>query len=119
MMVLGSYTFVLNPLDSVPVITKKKRAAVIDTLGGGAYFSWGTFLAGQIIPLKWKNCPTAQFSQFQTLLEADAQVVWTPENGSTYNVEIMSLTGDYHFSAAGGAAYRQNVVMKLVIISKV
>jgi len=119
MMVLGGYTFVLNPLDSVPMVNKAKRANAIDTLGGVAYFSWGTFQGGQVVPLKWNKCPTAQFNQLKTLFEADAQVVWNPEDGSTYNVEIMSLAGDYHLSAGAGAAYRKNVEMKLLIMSKV
>lgn len=118
-MTLGGYTFALNPLDSVPVIGKEKRASVIDTLGGVAYFSWGLFQEGQIVPLKWNKCSTAQFNQLKTLYEANAEIVWDPENGNTYNVEIISLTADYHFSAGAGASRRKNIVMKLIIISQV
>jgi len=118
-MILGGYTFALNPLDIVPVVSKVKRAAALDTLGGVAYFSWGTFYEGQIVPLKWNQCSTAQFNSLKTLFENDAEVVWNPEDGNTYNVEILSLTGDFHFSASGSAPYRKNVVMQLIIMSKV
>lgn len=118
-MTLGGYTFALNPLDKVPVVGMEKRASAVPTLGGAEYFSWGLFYEGQTIPLEWNKCPTAQFNQLNTLFEADAQIVWDPEDGSTYNVEIISLTADFHLSAAAGAAYRKNVKMKLVIMSKV
>lgn len=117
-MSLGSYTFALNP-GRCTMPLERKQASVVETLGGGAYFSWGAFLPGQVIDISWEYMLTTQFDELATLFEADAQVVWDPENGSTYNVEIMSLLGDYHLSAAAAATYKKNVIMKLVIISEV
>jgi len=118
-MQLGSYTFTQNPCEPMPVITEERRAESIKTLGGVAFFSWGTFIAGQEVPLNWTSMPTAQYTQLLSLLNADVQLVWDPENGSTYNVEILSLSGDYHLDASAGAAYRKNVIMTLLIISEV
>lgn len=117
-MTLGSYTFAQPPLTcTIPL--KQRRASDIDTLGGTAFFSWGPFLAGQEVEIKWRWMATTMFDAIYALLVADAQVVWDPENGSTYNVEITSFTGDYHLSAYAAAANKKNVVLKLVIISQV
>ena len=116
MMSLGEYTFIQNP-SSGPVITEKRRANAIKTLGGVGFFSWGAFIEGQEITIKWKVMPTAQYDQFITFLTADAELVWDPESGSTYNVEIRNLSGDYFMSVSG--TYRINVELTLTIISKV
>ena len=118
MISLGSYTFVQNP-DYCTQPLKKRRCNDLETLGGMAFFSWGLFVEGQEIQMKWKWMATSQFNSLYALLVADAQVVWDPETGDTYNVEIKSLTGDYHLSTYAAAANKKNVVMKLVIISKV
>jgi len=118
-MQLGSYTFTQNPCEPMPVITEERRAKSIKTLGGVAFFSWGTFIQGQEVPLNWTSIPTAQYTQLLSLLNADAVLVWDPENGSTYNVEILSLNGDYHLSTGAGASYRKNVKMVLLIMSEI
>lgn len=118
-MTLGSYTFAINPNEPVPIVSEERRGLAIKTFGGVEFFSWGTFIAGKEIKLPWSFMSTAQYNQLLALLVADAQVVWDPENGSTYNVEILSLHGEYHLSAAAGAAYRKNVELKLLILSEV
>lgn len=118
-MQLGSYTFTQNPCEPMPVITEERRAKSIKTLGGVAFFSWGSFIEGQQVPLKWTSMPTAQYTQLLSLFNADSELVWDPENGSTYNVEILSLKGDYHLSTGAGAPYRKNVEMALLIMSEV
>ena len=118
-MTLGAYTFAINPNEPVSIITQERRASSIKTLGGIAFFSWGALLPGQEILLPWSFMTTAQYNSLHGLLTADAQVVWDPENGSTYNVEILSLKGEYHLDAGAGAAYRKNVEMVLLIMSAV
>lgn len=118
-MQLGAYTFTQNPCEPMPVITEERRAKPTKTLGGVAFFSWGAFIEGQQVLLNWTSMPTAQYTQLLSLLNADAGLVWDPENGSTYNVEILSLIGDYHLDTSAGAAYRKNVKMILLIISQV
>jgi len=118
-MILGSYTFAINPNEPVPIITEERRGSSLKTMGGVAFFSWGTFIAGQEVKLPWSFMSTTQYGELLTLLTADAQVVWNPENGSTYNVEILSLHGEYHLSAGASAPYRKNVELKLLIMSEV
>lgn len=118
-MTLGTYTFAINPNEPVPILSEERRGRSLKTLGGIAFFSWGTFIAGQEILLPWSFMPTAQYAELLALLNADAQIVWDPENGATYNVEILSLAGEYHLSAGAAAAYRKNVKLKLLIISEV
>ena len=118
-MILGAYTFAINPNEPVAIITQERRGTSLKTLGGAAYISWGSFTAGQEVDLPWSFMPTAMYAELLALLVADAQLVWDPENGSTYNVEILSLSGEYHLSASAGAAYRKNVTLKLLIMSEV
>ena len=120
MMSLGSYTFYRNP-ETCTYPQKHKRASVLDTFGGVAYFSWGTVQAGQILELYWPGLETTQFEELMTLFEADAQVVFDPDVGLgvTYNVEVISLLGDFLAPYSGAAAIKKNVTMKLVVISEV
>lgn len=118
-MTLGAYNFAINPNEPVSIITHERRTSSVKTLGGIEFFSWGSFLPGQEITLPWSFMPTAMYTSLLGLLTANAQVVWDPENGSTYNVEILSLNGEYHLSAGAGAAYRKNVELKLLIMSQV
>lgn len=59
------------------------------------------------------------FDAIYALLIADAQVVWDPETGDTYNVGITGFTGDYHLSTYSAAANKKDVTLKLTIISQV
>ena len=119
-MSLGSYTFYRNP-ETCTYPQKHKRASVLETLGGVAYFSWGAFQAGQIIELYWPGMETTMFEELMTLFEADTQVVFDMDVGLgiTYNVEVLSLLGDFLAPYSGAAAIKKNVTMKLVIISEV
>ena len=113
-MVLGSYTFAWNP-SAFPMITKKRSAAGVETVGGVEFFSWGMFYAGQVITLSWSFMPTAQFTQLQTILEADAETTFAPQTGTTYTVQVMGLTGAAHIDQTSGAAYRKDVTLELLI----
>lgn len=118
MMSLGSYTFTQPPRSCTPPL-KKRRCKDVETLGGVAFFSWGLFVEGQKIDIKWRWMSTTMFNSVYALLVADAQVVWDPETGDTYNVEITGFIGDYHLSTYAGAANKRNVILKLTIISQV
>jgi hypothetical protein len=118
MMILGGYTFLLNP-EKCTMPIKKKRAANIETIGGNAYFSWGTFIAGQQVEMTWKYMPIAQFSSFETKHNADIEIVWNPGGGTSYNVEMLSLEGKYFLDQTVTAIHRGDVKLKLVIMSEV
>jgi len=117
-MILGGYTFTWNP-EKCTVPRKTKSSSTVETYSGAVYFSWGTLIAGQMISLEWDWLDEAQWDEFQTLLEADAEVVWNPRTGTTYNVEISKLQGTYQAKSLTDAAYRRNVVLSLIIISEV
>jgi hypothetical protein len=118
MMVLGGYTFALNP-EKCDMPVASKRAANVETLGGAAYFSWGTFLPGTEIVLEWTYMPVAMFSELETLNEANAQIVFNPGSGTTYNVEIKNLTGKWFLDQTLSAQFRGDVKLELVIMSEV
>lgn len=117
-MVLGAYTFSWNP-EKCTVPHETKSSSVVETYGGAVYFSWGTLIVGQKINIEWDWLQEAQWDELQTLLEADAEIVWDPQTGSTYNVEVADLRGDYQDKSLIDAAYRRNVVLTLIIISEV
>jgi len=119
-MVLDSYTFVKQP-GEMTLLEKDKINTSLLTYTSVAYFSWDVTMVGRTITLKWGGMTTTEFDTFQTKFEADAQVVWDPQQGgvTTYNVEITRLTGEYHLSLLDSATYRTNVEMDLLIMSEV
>jgi len=117
-MILDGYTFTLNP-ESCEMPIEEKRASTIKTLGGAAYFSWGTFLPGTTLTLKWSYMSVAMFSQLETKNEADNQVVFNPGSGTSYNVEIQNLKGAWFLDQTASAQFRKNIELELVIISEV
>ena len=117
-MTLGSYTFWRNP-DQFTIPRQQKYASVIPTYGGVAYFSWGLFLAGQKVLLEWDVMTKAMWDELQTILENDTGVVWDPQTGTAYNVEVLQLEGKYVFKSLLDGAYRREVKLTLLIKSQV
>ena len=118
MMTLGGYTFTLNP-EKCDIPVKEKRSSTVKTLGGAAYFSWGTFIPGTVVKLKWSYMPTAMFSAIETKHNADAEIVFVPGSGTSYNIEIQNLKGAWFIDQTAGAQFRRNVELELVIMSEV
>jgi hypothetical protein len=114
-MALGAYAFANNPA-GFPIIGKKRAATHVETIGGVEFFSWGVFVAGQKVELSWNWMTPAQFTALNQILEADAQVVWNPQTGTTYNVQVLKLDGEFHGDLSGSAHYRKNVKLTLLII---
>lgn len=114
-MTLGSYTFIRDPKeieDLIPV----KSAAYQETYSDVAYFSWGTSIVGKVVPLEWDWMETTMFQELDTLNQADVAVVWNPQNGHTYTVEIMNLVGTYMGRLSDSASYgRKDVTLTLLI----
>lgn len=117
-MTLGSYTFATNP-SGMDVITPIRYAAKVKTYTSVAFFSWGTDIVGQVLRLMFNGISTDQYDQFLTLLEADAALVFDPQDGEskTYNVEMLNLNGEYFIFLDSG--YRRNVTLDLLILSEV
>jgi len=115
---LNSYEFWRDP-NNFTIPRKVKFSASVPTYGGVAYFSWGTFTAGQEIILEWDQMTSTMFDQLQTILEFDTQVVWNPQTGTSYNVEVLQLEGRYVRNALLDAEYREDVKLSLLIRSEV
>jgi hypothetical protein len=115
---LGGYTFAVNPANAtLPV--KRRMGLPVETLTGVEMFSWGVIITGAKITLEWEFIPTAEFDSLEALYVADAVVAFNPENGHTYNVEILSLEGAYHLYSTNVSPYRKDVKMELMIIAQV
>jgi hypothetical protein len=117
-MTLGTYTFATGP-DFCTQPLYVRRCSSVETYGGSDFISYGVYIAGQPIEVKWGWMLTTMFNAIYALLLADEQVVWDPETGDTYNVEIKSFTGDFFKSTYPAANRKKNVVLKLEIISEV
>jgi hypothetical protein len=117
-MALGTYTFTSNPSE-MSVITPMRHTASVKTYSSVAFFSWGTDIVGVTLSLHFNFMTVAQYDSLLALLEADAQLVFDPQDGSgsTYNVEMVNLQGDYFIYL--GTGYRQNVVLDLLVLSEV
>lgn len=121
-MSLGSFTFPHNP-SKMSLLRPKKIYAVVETYSDIGFFSWGTTVKGIQLTLEWPFMASSTFSTFDSLLQANAEVVFNPQDGSghTYTSEILTFTGDYHtgLGLADPNTYRKNVKLLLLIKAKV
>jgi hypothetical protein len=86
---------------------------------GVAYFSWPATIVGKRIKLNWELMPVEQYNSFQTMWEADASLVFTPNGGSAFNVMIMNLTSTYFLNLNSANSFRKSVILDLLILSAV
>ncbi|NPU85556.1 MAG: hypothetical protein HPY65_13850 [Syntrophaceae bacterium] len=117
---LGSLTFASNP-DTMTLIKKDRDVAWVKTYSSVAIFSWGSSYAGKKLDLAWSYMDTGEFADLEDIQEADAQVVFDPQDGSgrTFNVEILALDGEYHLYLKDDTGqYRKNVKLTLLIMSE-
>ena len=117
-MTLGTYTFARNPSD-MSLVKAKRVVNPIETVGGLETLSFGMYYAGQRVSVKWNYCPVSVWAQLVSLEAADASQSFVPGDGHTYNVQILSLSGEYYADTAASATWRKNVELVLVIESLV
>jgi hypothetical protein len=120
--VLGSYTFAQHPSDINEMMKAVKECAHVKTYSSVAFFSWGTSLVGKIIEMTWEYMSCDQYDSIDTLYQADAQIVFDPQDGSskTYNVEIVEFNGKYHLGLThDDNDYRKNIKLQILIMSEV
>ena len=121
-MTIGEYSLSYYP--SGFTIPRPDRAnAYVETLTSVAHFSWGFFLVGKVIELRWNFMPAEQFDALDAIFQQDEEVVWYPgeETGlPSYDVQILNFDGDYHESVQPGPeTWRSNCRMTLLIMSEV
>jgi hypothetical protein len=120
-MTLGTCTFTRNPSE-MTVIKADRICASEPTYAGVAFYSWGPSLIGKEIELYWPAMPIEQFNDLQEIYEADASVVFDPQDDSsdTFNVQVLDFNGKYHITPTvnenGGK--RKDVRMVLLIMSE-
>lgn len=116
---LGTSTFSQNP-GRMTIIHPDRICSYVQTYSSVAFFSWGVSIIGKEIELGWNAMPSSQYEEIQDLWEADASIVFDPQDGysKTYNVEILDLKGEYCVGLAD-QGIRKNVVLKLLILSQV
>ena len=115
-MVLGTYTFARLP-GGMTMIRAEKPIASVQTYSSVAAFTWDASIIGKRILLSWNAMPSAQFDSLDTIYQTGAVVVFNPTDyigTATYNVEVLSLNGEYW---AGIAEHRINCEMELLIMS--
>lgn len=117
-MSLGTYTFARNP-SGMTLVKQKRRVRPVETVGGLETLSFGMFYAGQQVVVKWNYCPVSVWSQLATLEADDVSKAFAPGDGHTYNVQIVSLNGEYYADTASSATWRKNVELVLVVESLV
>lgn len=118
---ISTWTPAIDP-GSITVIRKDKRSAVVETYSGAAYFSWGSSIVGKQIILTWNWMPGDEFAALDALYEADVEVVFDPDDGTsrTFNVNLLGLDGDYLRGLDNtSASIRTNVTLTLCIMSQV
>jgi hypothetical protein len=95
-MVLGSYTFALDParvtgLDADSLL-KSKVTATADTLTSHILWQWVGITAGQEIVLEWERMDTAMWESLQTMAESVSTYSFNPQiGGTTFTVAVISL----------------------------
>jgi hypothetical protein len=121
-MVLGSVTFGRTPSD-MTIIKKDRITASVDTYSSAAVFSWGATNKGKTVDIYWPYMELSLWDSLQGLVEADATIVFNPDDnsGKTYNCEILSLDGKYHIntSTSGSNIYRKDIKLTLKLLSEV
>ena len=120
MMTLGGYTFDANPYN-MPVMGTINTSSHAKTYTSVQRFDWGAHTAGRLISLEWELMTAAQYAALHALWVAGASVVFNPDitAGTTYNVFIENLTGEYWQRQDDTDAYRQNVRLELLLVSVV
>ena len=117
-MTLGAHTFWRNPVKCT-IPQKDKFSSFVRTYDSVAYFSWGSSIEGREIEMEWPWMTSGEYADLITLVESDTQMVWDPQTGTTYNVELTYLEGAYVQSSLLDAEWRNDVILRLVILSEV
>lgn len=119
-MVLGTCTFDSNP-SGMTFIQKDRDVAHKKTYSSVALFSWGASYVGKTLELSWDYMTTGQYDDLRDIFEADAEVVFDPQDGEskTFNVEVLALNGEYYqYLEDATGNHRKSVTMQLLIMSE-
>jgi len=119
-MILGGYTFAKMPQD-MTFIQKQRAFAYQQTYTSVATFSWGASYVGKLIEISWPMMSTSQYDSLLTLYTNNANIVFNPNDGNskTFNVEVVSLNGEYQIYLDNTTGhFSKNVKLQLLITSE-
>jgi hypothetical protein len=117
MMRLGDYSFEWNP-DKMTIPERYRPISEVETYQGSAIFLWDILLQGIPVTLEWKYLSIDQYNKMRAKYLAGVEVEFNPDTGGTsYNVMVLSLIGQYIDVVHSDSIYRQNTKMILSIRS--
>ena len=123
MIKLGGYAFAYDPSRISPIIEPRKICAAVQTYEGAAFFQFGDArLAGQEVTFFWDVLTSTQYGELVTLVETGGELVLDLFGDASvqYNVNIMSLIGDYFLSIEETDSFdRENVELVMLVMSEV
>lgn len=117
-MVLDSYTFPENPQE-MSLIESKKTIATVETYVGSAIFQWPAEIQGKLVILKWDNISETFYSNLRSKYVSTSTVVFNPQTGTSYNVIVEELIGEYIQYGIEDIPHRKDVELTLNIRSTV
>jgi hypothetical protein len=121
-MTIGAIPLTINPKWDKE-LKKRKVSSSVNTYESVAYFSQGVRYDGVEINLSWDYMPLALYNALNTLFEADAALVFDPQDGSgkTFNIEIVTFDGVYYLknNVSNTFIYRKDVKMKILILNEI
>lgn len=117
-MILDSYTFPENPQE-MDLIEAKKVVATIMTYTGQGIFQWDADIQDLSVMLRWDNISNVFWDILRAKYLSTSNVVFDPQNGSTYNVIVEDLTGKYIQYGLEFIPHRKDVELTLNIRSTV
>jgi len=120
-MIIDGYALTKYP-SSMTMIKKYRLNSYIETLSAVDHFSWGLFIIGKEIKIRWNFLASQEWDFIYQKFLADKIVVWNPgipDCLDTYNVQILDFVGDYFIKLkTESGTYRQNSEMTLLIMSQ-
>jgi hypothetical protein len=117
-MILDSYTFPENPQE-IDLVEAKKVVATVTTYEGQAIFQWDETVQDLSVQLRWDNISNTFWDNLRTKYLSTSNVVFNPQNGSTYNVIVEDLIGKYIQYGLEAIPHRKDVELTLNIRSTV
>lgn len=123
-MILGAYTFAVNPGNPIPRIEPRLIKSTVDNYSDFTSFTFpqADQYCGIELSYKWPVMDESMYESLHAIYLADVDVVFQPQNGDTrqFNVEVLDLTpGTAMLVMDGATSKRLNVELTLKIRSLV
>jgi len=117
-MMLGALSLAWDP-DKWTAPEEQKFFGDVQTWASHFLFDFGSKIVGREIELEWEWMSQAQFDALDVLYQANAPVVWDPQESGvpTFTVEVAQIEGKLFDVALWDQPYRKDVKVTLVIVA--